>query len=643
MPSDPQVPNRPLAMIGAILLVLGARMMAVGADTPGPPDPARVAQIAEMLSETPKGAGPTAEDREAWRKVARAPAFADAVGAAEKLVSRPIPELTDELFLDFSRTGNRTRCQRVLSQRHGRINTLVLAECIEDRGRFIGLIEEAIRAVCSEKTWVMPAHDRSLANFEGKTVEIDLAVADVSWNMATADYWLGDRLSREVRDLIHAELERRTLGPFESYVHTGKPRLWWATGTNNWNAVCMAGVTGTALAGIESQERRAFFVASAEKYIEYFLKGFTADGYCSEGLGYWNYGFGNYVTLGETIHQATGGKLDLFELPKIREIAHFAPRMEIGEGVYPAFADCSVTARPGTQLMAFLSRRFGMMMKDEEERGLLLGSSSSDLFAVGLHGFANSATRTARPEKSAAAVRALRNWFSDAGILICRPASETSNGLGVALKGGHNGEHHNHNDVGSFVVAVGGKTPLLDPGGEIYTARTFSKDRYVSGVLNSLGHPVPRIAGKLQKTGRSAAARVIDTRFTDTADTLVLDIRAAYGVEELESLRRSFVYSREGSGSLTVVDEVDFTSPQTFDTALITSSKWEKVADDRLVIGQGNGAVEVAISTDGQPWKLQPEEIHEDLSGGRVPVRLGIVLTEAVDRVRVTVKITPVE
>ena len=82
---------------------------------------------------------------------------------------------------------------------------------------------------------------------------------------------------------------------------------------------------------------------------------------------------------------------------------------------------------------------------------------------------------------------------------------------------------------------------------------------------------------------------------------------------------------------------------EAFDTALITFSKWKRVADDRLIIGQGNGAVEVAISTDGQPWRLQPEEIHEDLSGGRVPVRLGIILAEAVDQARVTVKITPVD
>ena len=53
--------------------------------------------------------------------------------------------------------------------------------------------------------------------------------------------------------------------------------------------------------------------------------------------------------------------------------------------------------------------------------------------------------------------------------------------------------------------------------------------------------------------------------------------------------------------------------------------------------------VEAVISTDGRPWKLRPEKIHEDLSGGRVPLRLGIVLTEAAERAWITVKITPTE
>jgi len=95
--------------------------------------------------------------------------------------------------------------------------------------------------------------------------------------------------------------------------------------------------------------------------------------------------------------------------------------------------------------------------------------------------------------------------------------------------------------VGSFVVALGRSTPLVDPGAEVYTARTFSGRRYESKLLNSFGHPVPRIAGQLQRTGRKAAAGVLRTDWTDAADTLVLDLRSAYAVTDWRSCSGRFV------------------------------------------------------------------------------------------------------
>ncbi|NQT40852.1 MAG: hypothetical protein HQ581_25380, partial [Planctomycetes bacterium] len=341
-----------------LLLSATTALTAIAADPPV--DPARVEQIAKMLPDSPTGVGRPITDRAPWQRLAKLPAFQDAVADAEAVLKEPIPELPDDLFLDFSRTGNRTRYQRVMGDRHARVPRLVLAECLENKGRFLENIETSIRAVCAEKTWVYPAHDRSLANFKGTTIEIDLGTVYVSWTLATADYWLGDKLSPAVRQLIRDQLQRRVFGPMESYMASGKPRLWWATGTNNWNAVCVAGVTGSALAVIDDRRKRAFFVAAAEHYVQNFLRGFTADGYCSEGIGYWNYGFGNYVMLAETLHQATDGKIDWLAAPKIKQIALFGRRMEITPGLFPAFADCHLGSRPGTELMAFLSRRFSL-------------------------------------------------------------------------------------------------------------------------------------------------------------------------------------------------------------------------------------------------------------------------------------------
>jgi len=600
-------------------------------------DTVRIAELTAMLPKTPVGVGRPVGDRAGWDVLAQAREFRDVIAKAEELLPQAIPDPTDELYLEFSRTGNRTHYQRVWRERRGRLSTLVLAECLENRGRFLPAIEAAVRATCEEKSWLLPAHDRDLRNFRGEVVEIDLASAAVSWNLATMSYWLGDKLSEDVRKLVAGQLERRAFQPFESYVKTGQPQLWWATGTNNWNAVCLAGVTGAALAAIESAERRAFYAAAAEHYIEFFLKGFTPDGYCSEGIGYWNYGFGNYVSLAETLHQATGGQIDWLAEERIEPIAGFGRRMEIVPGIYPAFADCHVSAEPDTVLTAFLSRRYGWGLKNEERRGLLAASGPSEsLFELGLYAFPNSAS--ARPGADQAASPPPRDWFADAGILICRPAAK--GGLGAALKGGHNAEHHNHNDVGSFVVALDRGTPLVDPGAEVYTARTFSGRRYEGNLLNSLGHPVPRIAGQLQRTGRKAAADVLQTEWTDATDTLVLDLRSAYAVKGLEKLQRTFRFSRQEKGSLEVLDEVQLAQPETFDTALITFGKWQQATPNKLTIGDREGTVEVEIDTGGLAFTIRAEQIQED-RGGPPPTRIGIGLEQPVKTATVRLTIRP--
>jgi hypothetical protein len=44
----------------------------------------------------------------------------------------------------------------------------------------------------------------------------------------------------------------------------------------------------------------------------------------------------------------------------------------------------------------------------------------------------------------------------------------------MAIKGGNNGESHNHNDVGSFIIYTDGEPLFIDPGVGEYTAKTFS-------------------------------------------------------------------------------------------------------------------------------------------------------------------------
>lgn len=598
----------------------------------------RIEAIAAMLPERPAGVGRPISDREAWRALAEQPGYRSVVSMAEELLEAPLPELTDDLHLDYSRTGNRTRWQEVNGRRLGRISRLVLAECVENKGRFLPTFEALVKSVCEQKTWVMPAHDGTLVNFKGTRIDIDLGSSAIGWNLATADHLLGDQLSADTRKLIREGVSQRILRPFRDMVEGKRAPNSWLTTTNNWNAVCLANVTGAALSQLESKADRAFYLAAAEHLSLNFLKGFTADGYCSEGLGYWNYGFGHYLLLAETVHQATRGKLDLLERPVVKNVALFGVNIEILNGVYPAFADCSPRARPAADIMWSVSRRLALGLREWENRDP--ASPSGGLAEAMIYSFPSAASQ-AQPTAQAWDGPGLRTWFEEAGILICRPGKGTTCRMGAALKGGHNNEHHNHNDIGSYVVVVGKEAILVDPGAEVYTARTFSSRRYDSKVLNSFGHPVPRVAQELQRTGAQARARVVKTDFTEANDTLVLEIASAYKVASLKKLERTFKYSRVGAGSLTITDEVGLDEPGRFGSALVTFGKWERLAPGHLRISEGREAVLVAIDAGSNEYDISSEQIDEDLGTRQQPTRLGIDLKAPVRQARLVLTITP--
>jgi hypothetical protein len=601
---------------------------------------AEIAKVAALLPERPTCFGRPITDRDAWETLAATSEGKAVIAAAENLLKTPMPEMTDEIYLIYSRTGSRTEGDRVDGQRRGRIGTLTLAELLENKGRFLPELEKTIRSLCAEKTWVGVAHDGNLANFNKKQVTIDLYSSALAWHLATADNLLGDKLGPQIRELIRKEIQRRIFEPYHRMVE-GKQSLYWLAAQHNWNSVCLAGVTGAALALLDAREERAFYILAAEKYSMNFLKGFTPDGYCGEGTGYWNYGFGHYVFLAEEIRFATGGRIDLLARKEALAPASFGARFEVLDGVYPPFADSSPGDRPSGRLTGFLNERLGFGLPPARSERTRLGGGS---LAEGLmYLFPVPAPQKSQPAGKPVEVGGPRSWFEQAGILICRPLPGSSSRLATAIIGNDNGVNHNHNDVGSYIVVLNGQVLIVDPGGETYTARTFGPHRYDSNVLNSFGHSVPLVAGKMQQAGAKAKAVTLKTDFTDAQDTLVFDIRSAYAVEGLQRLTRTYVYSRAGAGSLTVTDDVAFSQPQTFETALITLGQWKQTGPQTLRIEDGAAAINVQIDTGGAAYKIVPAEINEHVHTRKLPVRLAIALESPVAQAMVTVKLTPAE
>ncbi len=599
-------------------------------------DTNRVQELAAWLPATATGIGRPCADRAAWKELARASSPASLLARAGQLAAQPVPAVSDEQFLDYSRTGNRERYQSILTARNSRLETLALAECVENQGRFIRALTDTVQALCQERTWVYPAHDGKLDNFYGRTIEMDLRATAMAWDLATLDYLLGNKLAPATRELIRANVRRRVLQPFRDMVQGRRPPIHWLKATHNWNAVCLAGVTGAALALEDSPQERALFVAAAEHYIRNFLSGFTPDGYCSEGLGYWNYGFGHFLMLGETVRQATGGHVDLMADPAALAPAQFGLRSEILNGVYPTIADCSPGSRPSPQFTRLISERLGLATSTARKPDPLAASRS--LFTTVLFAsLQQPLPRVSHPP--GAADSPLRSWFKDGGVLICR--AEGGKPFASVLKGGNNAEHHNHNDVGSFSVVAGRTMLICDPGSEVYTARTFGAHRYESKVLNSFGHAVPVVAGKLQRSGAEAKAAVLRSDFSKEQDTLVLDLRSAYPVPELQQLERTFVF-HHSDPALTVRDAVRFSEPKAFETALITWGEWKRLSENELILTDGADGVRVQINTGGLPFTISTETLNEDVHTLKQPLRLGIALKAPVQEATVTLIITPV-
>ncbi len=596
----------------------------------------RAAEIAEWLPDRPKGVGVPASDRATWDRLAADANWREVIPTAEAYLDRPVPKLKDELYLAFTRTGNRDAYQKDYFRLQRQFDALVLAECLENKGRFLALIEQYLDQYIHCRSWVYPAHDGNLESFHGKRQIIDLGASRMAFNLATADYLLGEKLTLKTRRKLHASIFDRVLTPIKQQLMGEHKEEWWFHKTNNWNAVCLANVTGAALALVEDTHERALYIAGAEYYIRNFLDGFNEDGYCTEGPGYWNYGYGRFITLCKLVYKATGGRLDFFDSEKARRPATFGWDIQLLPGVVPAFADCSIRTRPSPLILEYTGRRLNAPKSYRTSR---LVSPTQEIFTTLLYDLPGLTDDTDNPPVPTLPIR---TWFDKTGVLICRPQNDSACQLAAAFKGGHNAEHHNHNDLGSFVVTVDGGLLLVDPGSEVYTKFTFSNKRYESDANNSYGHAVPVIAGHLQETGASAYATIVESAFTETCDRLTFDLTKAYAVESLQTLRRQFIFSREGEGRVGIIDDVVFSEPNTFETALITYGTVNKPDPQHLLITDGNVSARVKIGAGHEPFSVVIVPLTADFRGGK-PTRVGIKLDRPVKRATVTIDITPGE
>ena len=480
---------------------------------------------------------PRAAERKEWMALPAAVRSAH-IREGEKFLNAGwvTPRATD--FLEYVRTGDRSHYQSISFGRREQLAMLVLAECMEGRGRFLDDIVNGVWTISEETFWGVPAHlslqRKGFGLPDVTEPTVDLFAAETGALLAWTYYLLKDSLDARfpiVSERIRHEVDRRILA-----VNLERVDFWWMGLTrkvNNWNPWISSNWLAAVLILEENPARRARSVYKILGCLDRFLNAYADDGGCDEGPTYWTRAGGSLFDCLELLHNATRGEINGFDNPRIKEIGRYIARAHIQGPYYVNFADAAAKASPeastvfrygrnihDSTLMAFggyLARTERMGEGVVQGRFGVLGRVLPALFSL------EDLLRTDPAEPL------LRDfWLPGVQVMGARSSGGSARGLYLAAQGGHNGESHNHNDVGNFIVYADGEPAIIDVGVETYTAKTFSADRYTIWTMQSAYHNLPTINGREQKDGSVYAARDVHYGVSDTAATLSMDIARTY-------------------------------------------------------------------------------------------------------------------
>jgi len=534
------------------------------------------------------------------------PFLAEMRAEADRARSTPLEPLSYELFRLFETTGDRAAYERVYFDRRRRLLGLALTSVLDETDEYLSALHALIWALCNEYTWALPAHlqvgvEATQAYRVPPDQVVDLFAAHTAHALAEVASLLDDRLDPWLHYRIRTEIERRTFRPVFYDPH----HFEWESAPMNWAAVCGGCLGMAALILEDDRERLTGMIDRVVRTMACFLEGFGADGGCPEGIGYWVYGFGYYTYFAEMLRAFTGGQLDLLQGEHMRRIAAFPQAVSLGGDRFVNYSDAPERAviHPGlgSRLMDRLQQPIpGLATPDFHADPIYRwGHGTRDLVWTNAASFD-------RPVADGA------HYLSDITWVIDR-CTVGDRVVAFSAKGGHNDEPHNHNDLGHFIVHLGGESLLADLGAGVYTRQYFGAGRYEDPHTGSQGHSVPVINGQGQRAGMAHAATVSGYEDRPDGGTFSLDLTRAYAVPNLESFVRAFAWTfdaAQGRVTLKLTDAFRFgTLPATIEECFI--SPVQPNVEAGIVRWQGtHGLLTLAFDVARFTAEVEPLEVR---------------------------------
>lgn len=476
-------------------------------------------------------------DKQIWQTITQDPYYHDFIEetklAYERYCQTDIEPLKYSEFILFYKTGSRREYETKYFARRSRLAALAILCLLYDEQKYIAELEDTIWAICDEYTWALPAHIDLKCN---EAYSIDLFAAETGFSLSEILYLLEDKVSPFIKERIRFEVNRRIIEVFQNRI------FHWETIPNNWSAVC-AGSVGAAFMYMAP----TLFPQIKDRIdgaMECFLSSYEEDGACKEGLSYWAYGFGFFVYYAQLLKEFTNSKYDYFKNEKVRAIAAYQQKVFLRADVVASFSDSEIKGAYHIGLLHFLKDEY----PDDIE---VLSYQYRQNYCTGNIRF----SWLAYVRTFLWTDKTLHETQSSSEKLYYMPKSHVyinrKHAYSFAAKGGDNDEPHNHNDIGTFILATGDNQKLFDIGAGEYNRDYFAEEtRYGFLCNSSFGHSVPIIDQCGQCAGKTYFGNIIAANESN----LRIDITNAYNHASLVKLERQF-YFKEKSCSL--IDEYE--------------------------------------------------------------------------------------
>ena len=485
------------------------------------------------------GAWRLAQKNNYLQKVAALPDSVKArlVKEGDKGLKYDWPALPASLYLDYKITGTRYNFERKNNERRKILNELAVAAIITKDKKYIPQIANGIWTLCEQSTWVLPAHIVVQKEKTGLPdpyeVVIDLGSGTAAAQLSMIQFMLSDELdaySKGIGKRVFAELNKRIFQPYLT-----RTDFWWMGFTgqpvNNWNPWVNTNVLMTALYSSLTADSVGLIISKTVKSTDIFVNQYPDDGGCDEGPSYWSEAGGKLMRFIHVLNKLTTTSIDWKRQQLIYNMGSYISKVHIGDNNFVNFADAFSKSIPDpesvysygalfndTSLKSFGAYLFGLQKQKLDNGNIIDFLETTSIY---------DSLTTVLPIAPLPAV----SWFGDRQVLTARTKSESTNGLFLAVQGGHNAESHNHNDIGNFIVYANNTPVFVDAGVGSYTAQTFSSKRYELWNMQSVWHNCPTINGVMQKEGIQYKATNVLYAKNTSGVSVSMDIAVAYPTE----------------------------------------------------------------------------------------------------------------